>query len=60
MGIACALFLLIGLDIYLMPRYSATGAAIGQLGATAFLGVFMAASYMHYLRTLANNKHLEV
>lgn len=53
-GIAGALLLLLGLDLQLMPRYGAIGAAWGQLAATVFLALFMAGSYLHYLRSLPN------
>jgi len=51
-AIASAAVLLLGLDLLLMPRYGALGAAYGQAIATAYLAAFTAFVYLRHVRAL--------
>jgi hypothetical protein len=44
--------MLIGVDIFLVPRFGASGAALGQIIATSALAVFGSAAFLSHLRGL--------
>jgi O-antigen/teichoic acid export membrane protein len=51
-GVGTAVFLLLGLDLFLIPRYGVLGAAYGQVVATGFLAIFSAVVFLLHMRTL--------
>jgi O-antigen/teichoic acid export membrane protein len=51
-GIAGGAAMLIGVDIFLVPRFGASGAALGQIIATSALAVFGSAAFLSHLRGL--------
>jgi O-antigen/teichoic acid export membrane protein len=51
-GIAGTAALLGGMDILLVPRFGALGAAFGQLAATSFLALLAVTVYQRYVRNL--------
>jgi len=57
-GVASAAALLLALDLALMTRYGAVGAAYGQAMATAYLALFSILVYLRHVRAL-HAKNLE-
>jgi O-antigen/teichoic acid export membrane protein len=51
-GIAGAAVILTGVDIFLVPRFGPSGAALGQIIATSFLAAFGSAGYLSHVRGL--------
>ena len=52
-GIASGVVLLLGLDLALMPRYGAAGAAYAQAVVTACLAIFSGVVYLRHVRDLS-------
>jgi hypothetical protein len=52
-GIAAAAAMLGCVDVFLVPRFGPTGAALGQIIATSFLAVFGSVAYLSHVRGLS-------